>query len=237
MNKKLGIIGGMGPKATSVFFDNIVDKTVAECDNEHIDIVILNDTKIPDRTEAIKTGIFKNILSKLHQDIRKLEYLNVDNIVIPCNTACFFIEELQKYTPIPIINMVNETVKYIRNIATQSNISVGILATDGTIKSQMYQKELQKYNIKSIIPNKEIQLKVMDLIYNQIKKNGFGELKDLEDIISKMVDLGCNYIILGCTELSYFNFKYDIPNYCIDALEVLTKTAIELSDKDYKGNL
>lgn len=237
MDKKLGIIGGMGPKATGVFFYNIVNKTVAECDNEHIDIVILNDTKIPDRTEAIRTGEFKNILNKLLQDIKKLEYLKVDNIAIPCNTSCFFIEEVQKHTHIPIINMVEETAKYIRSIDKKENITVGILATDGTIESRMYQDELQKYNIKSIIPDKEIQLKVMDLIYNQIKKNGFGKINDLEDIINNMIGLGCDYVILGCTELSCFNFDYDIPNYCIDALEILTKTAIELSDKEYKGNL
>lgn len=235
--KKLGIIGGMGPKATSVFFDNIVNKTVAKCDNEHINMVVLNNTKIPDRTKAIKSRKFKNILREFLNAIRELEYLKVDNIAIPCNTACVFIKELQKYTNIPIINMVEETAKFISENVEKENIIVGILATDGTIESRIYQEELQNYNIKSIIPDKEMQLKIMDLIYNHIKRKGDGEIDVLEEIINKMVALGCDYVILGCTELSYFNYKYDIPNSCIDPLEILTKIAIELSDKEYKGDL
>ncbi|WP_127530190.1 aspartate/glutamate racemase family protein [Paenibacillus kobensis] len=237
MSKKLGIIGGMGPKATSIFFSNIINKTVATNDREHLEMIILNDTKIPDRTAAIEGGEYQPLLNQLISDVRILESLKVDNIAMPCNTSCFFIEELQSQTNIPIINMVEETAKHIANISEKQNVTVGILATNGTIKSQLYTNALQKYGIKCIEPDDVLQDHVMNLIYNQIKKNGHGNISDFNYVLDRMIKYGCNYVILGCTELSYFNHNYFISDYCIDALEVLTKVSIELSNKEYKKTL
>jgi aspartate racemase len=226
----------MGPKATSIFFSNIINKTVANSDHEHIEMIILNDTKIPDRTAAIESGYYKPLLDQLISDVKILELLKVDNIAMPCNTSCFFIKELQNQTSIHIINMVEETAKHIANISDNQDVTVGILATDGTIKSQLYTKALQKYDIECIEPDEVLQNHVMNIIYNQVKKSGHGNISDLNYVIDRMIKYGCNHVILGCTELSYFNHNYFISDYCIDALEVLTKVSIELSNKEYKEN-
>jgi len=233
--KRLGILGGMGPKATSIFFDNIVNKTVAESDNEHIDIVILNNTKIPDRTQAIESGDYKALLDELLASIKQLELLGVDNIAIPCNTTCYFIDELRKHTSVNIINIVEETVKYISNISPKKNIRVGILATDGTVKAGTYRTALTKHNMECVQPNIGLQDKVMDIIYNQVKKTGAGNIDDFNCIIDSMKnDDDCDYIILGCTELSYFAKSHLLPDCCVNSLEVLTKVSIEKTGKKYK---
>ena len=104
--KKLGIIGGMGPEATSFFYARITGRTKAASDQEHLDIVILSHASMPDRTHAILTGDKSAVLEAAMQDIRALEMLGVENIAIPCNTFHYFLEDLQKETKIPIINML-----------------------------------------------------------------------------------------------------------------------------------
>ena len=235
MSNKLGIIGGMGPKATAVFFNRMVDHTVAASDAEHIEMVLLNNTKIPDRTAAILSGNHKPVLDELLTSVRQLEWLNVNHIAIPCNTACFFVDALQRSTKIPIISIVEETVKELSNKEDISNASpIGILATDGTINAGVYHKVLERYGLLPIIPEKEFQVKVIDLIYNQVKKTGRGNINDFNYIVDYMEKLGCGYIILRCTELSWFAANYTLSPRCIDALEVLTKVCIERSGKEYK---
>jgi len=239
MSATLGIIGGMGPKATAVFFNQIVDRTIAASDAEHIDIAILNNTKIPDRTEAIKKGNHKPVLDELLLSVRQLEYMGVKNIAIPCNTACYFINELRKITKIPIISIVEETAKYIKGLSdrrdTNEGVVVGVLATDGTISTNTYHKALSYYGLHCITPNMDLQAKVMELIYGQVKKTGKGCFSDFNNVVEEMEQSGCDYIILGCTDLSWFTANGTLSPRCIDALEILTKVCIERSGKEYSG--
>ena len=237
MSNRLGIIGGMGPKATAVFFNQIVDHTVAASDAEHIDMVILNNTKIPDRTAAILSGNLQPVFDELHSSIRQLESLGVHNIAIPCNTACFFADKLQQAANVPIINIVEETAKYIKELSSKDGkgkVVVGVLATDGTIMSGTYQRALERYGLHYVSPAKELQTKVMDLIYNQIKKTGKGSLSDFNHLVEEMMKLGCDYIVLGCTELSWVAANYAVSSCCVDALAVLTQVCIKRSGKAYK---
>ena len=233
MKKRLGIIGGMGPKATAIFFNNIVDKTDAQTDNEHIEIAILNNTKIPDRTEAILNNNHGQILQELLRSIRELESLGVHHIAVPCNTSCYFLDKLQMQTQIPLINIVRETVMHIAKLANGKNVKVGVMATDGVIRTELYKKELEKNNFTYVATTPHVQKLIMNLIYNQIKKTGKGNIADLEYILESLSQAGCDYIILGCTELSYFPACYDLPNNVVDALEILTKVSIEMSGYKY----
>src|SRR5690606_31259272 len=129
MGQKLGVIGGMGPKATSVFFEKIVNRTVAHKDQDHLNMVILNHATLPDRTNAILTNTGETFINAVKSDFKLLEAAGVANIAIPCNTSHYFYEELQKLTTIPIINMVEETIKEIHEKHGEGT-KVGILATD-----------------------------------------------------------------------------------------------------------
>jgi aspartate racemase len=112
--KKLGVSGGMGPKATALFYDGVIDHTVAETDQEHIDMVILNKTDIPDRTEAIISGNGQEVIKALVDCAVVLEKLEVSAIATPCNTAHFYIKEIQDSVNVRIINMVESSVRYAR---------------------------------------------------------------------------------------------------------------------------
>lgn len=236
--KKLGVIGGMGSEATSYFFNEIVKHTVAVKDQEHIDTIIFNLASIPDRTEAILTNKNENeLLSKLINNVNKLEELGVGNIAIPCNTSHYYYDVIQSNTKIPIINMVEETIKH----AMKNNSAVkkiGIMATSGTIKSNIYHEICKKYSVDLICPSEKKQEDIMSLIYDEIKSGKPGELEKFSGAYNELMDMGCQVIILACTELSVFykaNNLYNQKYNCLDAMDVLVKEAIDRSGACYKN--
>jgi len=231
---KLGIIGGMGPQATAYFFSRIVEHTDANKDQEHIDIVIFNHATMPDRTKAILSGDDNLVIDKLVEDAKKMEALGVENIAIPCNTSHFFYDRVQRKVNIPIINMVHETVAYIINHNNKIN-KIGIMATDGTIQTKTYENECIAHGVEAILPSGEKQKIVMSIIYDEIKKGKKGSMDKFMSVVEALRANGCDAIILACTELSYFKQYCDLPDYCVDSMDVLVRKSIEVSGKKYKA--
>ncbi|OMF29066.1 aspartate racemase [Paenibacillus sp. FSL H8-0548] len=229
--KSLGIIGGMGPKATSVFFDMIIEQTAAERDQEHIDIVILNHATLPDRTSVILSNEGGRFLESVAKDLKLLEAAGVANIAIPCNTSHYFYTDMQQLTNINIINMVDETLKVIYETYGE-HCKVGILATNGTVSSGVYRKGCAQYNMQLHEPSDEIQEHVMDIIYNKVKRNLPVKPFEFEGIINQMLDHEqCQCVIIACTELSCIPIQAAVAKNCVDAMAVLVQKSIELSGK------
>lgn len=222
---KLGVIGGMGPLATQLLYKKIIENTKAECDQDHIDMIILSHASIPDRTTAIKSKETEKVFSLLAEDVKMLEENGVCAISIPCNTSHFFITELQSQTEVPIINMVQKTVERIKK-KNPSIKKVGLLATDGTVYTGIYEKECQKQGIECFCPDAQIQKIVMDIIYNQIKVGQKGNFEDFKIIDSYLKENGCEAGILACTELSCFRENYNLGDFYFDALDILCEESI-----------
>ena len=107
---KLGVIGGMGPLATVKFYDKIVLNTEAHNDNEHIDLIILNHSTMPDRTKCIIENKDTEFLNEIKKDLEILERIGIDVVAIPCNTSHYFYDEFKNFTNLKIINMIEETI-------------------------------------------------------------------------------------------------------------------------------
>ncbi|SET80481.1 aspartate racemase [Oceanobacillus limi] len=228
--KKLGILGGMGPKATSVFFEKIISNTVAHKDQDHLDMVILNHASLPDRTVSILENKKQEFLDAVRQDFMLFDQSGVSNIAIPCNTSHYLIEEMQSMTDINIINMVQGTVEYIRDKFGEHR-KVAILATDGTIQSGVYENECKKHGIEPFVPNKELQQKVMQTIY-KIKSDVDFKASEFESIINEVITKeNCTDVILGCTELSCIDISEELKSYCVDPMDILVRLSITLSGK------
>lgn len=135
---KLGVLGGMGPQATQVFYQYVLDRTEASCDQEHLPALILSDTGVPDRTASILTGNTEPMYQRLLADARLLEECGCTVIAIPCNTSHYFADRLQGEISIPLIHMPREAVGVLAELGEKK---VGILATDGTVQTGIYQKE------------------------------------------------------------------------------------------------
>ncbi len=228
--KSLGVIGGMGPKATSVFFDKVIENTDAHKDQDHINMVILNHATLPDRTTAIFNNSGEDFLNSIEKDIKLLEIAGVSNIAIPCNTAHYFYNDLKKMTDINIINMIDETSKVIYNKYGE-NSKVAILGTKGTLSSGIYEKACKKYSINLIVPSEDIQDETMNIIYDKIKRGLIEDGSELESLVMNFIKEGCSCVILACTELSCIKLGDNVKKHCVDALEVLVNKSIELSGK------
>jgi len=228
--QKLGVLGGMGPMATSVFLDKLIKNTDADKDQDHINTVILNHATLPDRTEAILEDKKLPFLNAVKKDMELFEVAGVENIAIPCNTSHYFYKEIQAMTSIHIINMIQITIEYIaQKYGTKSKI--GVLATNGTIASGVYEKASQLYDLTVHNPDTTIQNRVMGTIYN-IKADSHYEASELENIIQHLITVeNCNCIILGCTELSCVQLNGDLKKFCIDPMELLVYESIKLSEK------
>lgn len=230
--KKLGVIGGMGPEATSFFYARVIARTKAECDQEHIDMVILSHATMPDRTQAILSGAKDEFLTAIKKDTSALEMLGVSNIAIPCNTSHYFLNEIQASTKVPVINMIEESVRAV--IAEYPKTKkIGIMGTDGTIKSGIYDRVCQKYGVVSAIPPEKIQKNVMSLIYDDIKTGKTGDTKKFDQAYNSLMKQECDAIILACTELSVFKEYNRVPENCIDAMDILVKESILRSGAEY----
>lgn len=232
MAKTVGVLGGLGPMATVYFYEMVVRMTDAQKDQDHIDMVIVNKATTPDRTAYIIGESQENPSIDLIENAKKLEKFGVDILAIPCNTAHYFYEEIQSSVNIPIANMPKETVSYIKS---NNYKKVGILATRGTIKAQIYQKTCELYNIDYEILDEENQALLMDIIYNDIKTGNPANMKNFNKIISYFEDLNCDCVILGCTELSILKNDNELDdNFYIDSMDILAKNIIELSGKNIK---
>lgn len=226
--KTLGVIGGVGPLSTAYFMEVLINKTDVHFDQEHIDMIVLNDCKIPDRTAYILDNTKESPVGYMQEDAVKLEKYGCDLIVTPCNTAHYFMKELQSVVKIPIINMVQETALYLKNEGVQK---VGIMATNGTIHTKLFQTALQEQGITPVIPDDANQANVMSIIYDQVKAGKPIDLNKFKAVVGELRLDGCEKIILGCTELSVLRKEYSLSNFYVDSLEVLAEVAITFCGK------
>lgn len=232
MNKLVGVIGGMGPMATAYFQEMVVDLTDANCDQEHVDMVITNRCSTYDRTDYILGKSENNPVDTLIDDAKKLEKIGANILAITCNTAHYFYNEIQKNVNIQVINMIEETTRYTKDKGYKK---VCILGTKGTIYTNLYQNCFEKCNIDYMVLNEKYQNDLMDIIYNDIKAGNYDNIKKFENIISYVKNNGCDCVILGCTELSILKKKNNLDSeFYIDSLEILAREVIKYCGKDEK---
>lgn len=226
---RLGVLGGMGPQATQMFYQRLIDRTDAEIDQEHLPTLIWSDALVPDRTEALLSGRGEEVFRRLLADVRLLEAAGCTAIAIPCNTSHYFLDRLQAETEIPILNMIRRTVERLH---ADGRKKVGILATDGTVRMGVYQKECEALGLTGWVPDPEVQKVVMSIIYDEIKRGETGSREKFAVIDEALRTAGCDCAILGCTELSVYRIYHGLPAaYYLDAMEVLVEDAITACGK------
>ena len=221
--QRLGILGGMGPQATQDFYQRILDRTDAAKDQEHLPTLIWSDTSMPDRTAAILGGDAEGCYQRLLAGARLLEGGGCTVLSIPCNTSHYFADRLQGDISIPLIHMPRETVGVL---AEEGRRKEGILGTDGTIRTGVYQKECTARGIEAVSPPEEVQKLVMSIIYDEIKRGEKGSREKFAVIDRWLRQAGCDSAILGCTELSVYRTYHGLPDHYLDAMDVLAQRCI-----------
>jgi aspartate racemase len=230
-NKTLGVIGGLGPIATAHFMELIIHMTDVETDQQHLPMIVYNMPTIPDRTAYILDHSKENPLPRMLELGRILSTQQVSCIAIPCITAHYFMAELEAGIPAPLIDGVAATALHLKENGIRK---VGIMATDGTIQSGIFHRELQAQGLEPLIPGEAAQKDVMHLIFENVKA---GKPAQMERFFAAAEDLrsqGAEAIILGCTELSLIKRDEHIGAGFIDAMEVLAKESVLTCGKPVK---
>ena len=225
---KLGVIGGMGPLATVKFYNKVVLNTEAHNDNEHIDLIVLNHSTMPDRTRCIIENKDTEFLNEIKKDLEILDKIGVDVVAIPCNTSHYFYDEFKNFTNLKIINMIEETILEIKRRGIKK---VAVFGTLGTLNSKVYNKYAKENGIEVKELSLEDKKTVMDIIY-KIKETNNLESKDFVEILNRY----CNDKTIGiiaCTELSLLDIPENLNT--IDALDVLVNKSIEYSGAKIKN--
>jgi len=223
----VGVIGGMGPEATAYLFLKIVRNTPAEVDQDHLHILIDNDPSVPDRTDAILHGGVSP-LEMLISMGRKLVQMGADFLVMPCNTAHYYIDELRKNLPVPFLSMMEETLFELKSSFVLGS-KVGILATDGTLQAGVYDKVVGKY-FELVKPPAVEQRRVMSAIYDGVKAGNVSYAREiLIGVSESLASAGCKVIIEGCTEIPIAMEGVDVGIPLIDTLEVLARASVKFA--------
>ena len=223
--KVIGILGGMGPEATAELFCRIIRATPAQKDQDHLRVIVDNNPKIPDRTAAIIGGGVSP-LPEMVKTARNLERAGADFIIMPCNTAHHYYENLRKSVGIPVLNMIELTARVI-NKRFPNVRTVGLIATTGTVKTKIYDQALERIGVKVISPHADLQDRVMKAIYDDIKAGSIMESrKIIVNVANHLAERGSDMIICGCTEVSLVLKSGDLPIPIIDPLQILSETAV-----------
>ncbi len=223
-NKTICILGGMGPQASSYFYDLMIKKSIelfGAKNNEDFPDILLFSIPIPDI--IANQSERKKALKMLRRKVKEVNKLSIDSISIACNTAHMFFNNLQRESDVRFVSMVEEVVKTING---NKITKVGLLATPSTIKTKLYQKALSRNGIKTIIPS-ESQIKILEevirkVISGQSSEKDSQKIKKIADSLSKEVE----GIVLGCTELPLvFPKEYKLPVF--SSTEILVTTLLK----------
>lgn len=230
----LGVLGGMGAAATALFYQELVAHTDATCDQQHIDALILSHASLPDRTQAILTGHEAPLEEALVKDALSLEAQGADLIAMPCNTAHRYLAALRRALAIPVVNMVEESVaRAIGLMEKTPRAAVGILCTDGTRSSGVYDLACAALGTQARYPSPQAQAGLMELVYNHVKSGTPGGDGLFNTAYRELKKAGCGTVVLGCTELSVYRAHHRVPDDCVDSTDCLVRAVIKYFRKRY----
>lgn len=230
MKNFFSIIGGMGTVATESYLRLINSRLEIHSDQDYLDYILVNHATVPDRTSYILDHNQPSFYPYLVEDIEQQNLLNPKFMVIVCNTAHYFYEELKEHAKAPLLNMPHIAVKKLAADFPNEK-KIGLIATRGTIADEIYKHEIEAVGKTVELGGPEIQPMVDELIYGNIKEHGRVDESLYYEILKKMHDdYGCNVIVLGCTELSLSqelapNHSYNV----IDAQSIIADVSIELA--------
>jgi aspartate racemase len=202
----IGILGGMGTQAGLDFCNKLAVLNRGKIDQKYPLFILYNKSNIPGRPENLHK--YNKVLKSLNTGCLLLQKNKCKFIVIPCNTAHYWYDDLQRKIKIPIISMPKEVYLHAKKNC-KKNSKIGILGTEGTLKTRVYNKFFDK-NFTLINPKKSLQIKSVNKAIKYVK---IGKVKDAEKAIKPainyLIKMKCKKIILGCTELpiAIFAFK------------------------------
>jgi aspartate racemase len=224
--KSLGIIGGVGPETSAEFYLDVILQC-QKLNNDHRPLIVMS--SIPYSYKLEDDEIHKGIITEqakqyLITEAKRLEKSGIDFIVLPCNTLHLFIEEIRGSVNITVLNILEETVKFIK---ARGFSKIGLISTSATVKNKLYEKQFNGSGITYTTPN-GLQSAEIDKIIGRLT-NGVHLNKDRLTLLSIIEDLngqGVECVLLACTDLQILMpSNNEIPIF--DTMKILSDAAVE----------
>ena len=201
----IGILGGMGTRAGLDFCNKLAKLNVGKTDQNYPLFLLYNKSNIPKRPENLNR--YNYVLKSLIKGCNLLKKNKCKFIVMPCNTAHHWHEDLQKKIKIPIISMPREVYLHTKKTC-KKNSKIGILCTEATLKTKVYSKYFNKY-FNLVSPSKSLQISSVNKAIRLVKTGKVKEAeKAIKPAVNHLIKIKCKKIILGCTELPIAIFAY-----------------------------
>lgn len=227
----LGVLGGLGPMATAYYLELMIKMTDAATDQEHLQSIVMNFPTVPDRTAYILGRSEESPLEPMITLGRQLKAMGASVIATPCITAHYFHQPLQEGIGLPMIHGI-ECIA--RQLAQAGICRVGLMATDGTVQSGIFQRQVEEQGMELVLPDEAGQAAVMSLIYDQVKAGKAPDLRLFNTVKEQLRQKGAQVVVLGCTELSMIKKENPLGDGIVDALEVLAQESLLACGKSVK---
>jgi aspartate racemase len=226
-DKIVGVLGGMGPEATVDFMATVIAFTPAETDQDHIHMIVDNDPTIPARQDAIlRDGADPG--PAMAAMAKRLQDAGADFLVIPCNTAHAFISYVTGAVDIPLLSIIDVTVA-----ACEAHASVGLMTTEGCLRSNLYQEALAAAGVDCVLPTDTELAEFMRLTF-QIKSGDRSEEigAAMQSLAAALTNRGANAIVAACTEIPLVlgQNMLDVP--LISSTDLLARKTVELAKQE-----
>ena len=228
-DKIVGVIGGMGPEATVDLMQRVIQTTPAQDDIDHIRMIVDNNPKVPSRIKAIIEGTGESPAPILIQMGSKLEEYGADFLVIPCNTAHYYLNDIRSAVSIPVIDMIELTLDAVLREHPALK-TVGLLGSQAVLQTGLYRKRFGEGGVDLTYPQDELQGKLMNAI-RTIKTGcyGAGEKTILRSAADDMIKRGAEALIVACTELSLIADALDPEPEVYDSAQILAEAVVHIA--------
>lgn len=224
--KTVGIIGGLGPETTAEFYLEIIFSSYAKNKISRPAILIWN-VPLPYKIEEdliIKSEGEERYIPFLIEAAQRLEKGGADFLVMPCNSLHIFIEDIRKAVKIPVLSILEETAKFLKQKLINE---VGIIATSTTLKGKLYEKCLADVGIKQVTPDDFQQAKIGKIINNLVlNRHNNNDREEIQNIIDSFSGKGIKTVILACTDLQMLIPKHE-EVMIYDTMKVFAEATVE----------
>ena len=222
----IGVLGGMGPAATIDLLQRIIRLTPAWDDVDHIRTLVDNNPQVPSRINYLIKRQGENPAPVLVSMAESLESMGADLLVMPCNTAHLYAEEIESAVRIRLLNMVELTVERVAH-QIQAN-KVGLLASTAVHQTKLYETIFADKGVATVVPDNALQSQLMNLIMS-VKAGDLSESNLLQRIVETMLEEQAECVVIACTELSALVDSLDVRVPVIDASQCLAEVAVQLA--------
>ncbi len=225
--RMIGVLGGMGPLATTDFMRKVIEATPATKDQDHIPMVVWSVPQIPDRSASI-FGKGESPLPMMQEGIRQLERMGAGCIAIACNTAHYWYEDLRRGCGVRLLHIGDTAFERLVALGVPKG-PVGLIATEATVQTKVYQDRLSAHGYESLVLGPDESER---LFWPAVRKVKTGDTRGatplLEEAVELLVGRGAARVVLGCTEVpvGLAPARKEILECCFDATDALALACV-----------